>query len=83
MTLRCQREARRAAAERLVDRRDAADFEQARLGVVAGVGQDLELGLNHFEVAGGARRLDFAVESDRLAGVEFAVEICARETRCT
>ena len=64
-----------AAAERLVDRRDAAHFEQPRLGVVAGVGQQLQLRLNHLQVAGGARGLDLAVDGDGLPGVEFALEI--------
>ena len=64
-----------AAAERFVDGRDAADFKQARFGVVGCVGQNLELRLDHFEVAGGARGLDLAVDRDGLAGVELAVEI--------
>ena len=79
MTLRCQREARRAAAERFVDGRDAADFEEAGFGVGARVGQHLELRLNHFEVAGGAGGLDLAVDGDGLAGLELAVEIGAVE----
>ena len=43
------------------------------------VGQQLELRLDHFEVAGGARGLDLAVDGDGLAGVEFAVQIGAVE----
>ena len=64
-----------AAAQRLVDRSDAAHFEKTGFGVVAGVGQQLELGLNHFEIAGGTRGLDLAVEGHGLSGVEFAVEV--------
>jgi hypothetical protein len=63
-----------AAAERLIDGRDAANFEQAGFGVVRVVGEQLELRLDHFEVAGGARGLDLAVDGDGLAGVEFAVQ---------
>jgi hypothetical protein len=51
ITLRCQREARRAAAQRLVDRRNAPHLQQPRLGVVGGVGQHLKLRLDHLQVA--------------------------------
>ena len=63
------------AAQRLVHRRDSADFQQASLGIIARVRQNLELRLDHLEVAGGARRLDLSVESHRLPGMELAVEI--------
>ena len=62
-------------AQRLIDRRDAADFEQPRLGVVAGVGKDFELRLDHLEVAGRPRGLDLSVHSHRLPGVEFPIQI--------
>ena len=39
------------AAQRFVDGRDAADFQQPRFGVVTRVGQDLKLRLNHFQIA--------------------------------
>ncbi len=67
------------AAEGLVDGGDAADFEQACFGVVAGVGEDLKLRLDHFEVAGGAGGLDLAEDGDGLAALEFAVEVGAVE----
>ena len=68
-----------ASAEGLVYRRDATDFEQPRLRVVAGIGKQFKLGLNHFEVAGGARRLDLAVDGYCLPGMELALKIAAME----
>ena len=40
------------AAQRLVDGGNAPYFEEARFGVVGGVRQQLELGLNHLQVLG-------------------------------
>ena len=71
------------AAERLVDGGDAADFEQACFGVVARVGQDLKLRLDHFEVAGGAGGLDLAEDGDGLAGVGICRRGRSRGTRGT
>ena len=62
-------------AQRLVDRRDAPHFQQPRLGVVRGVGQQLPLRLNHLEVARTPRRLDLAVDGHRLPGVKLAFQI--------
>ena len=63
-----------AAPERLVDGRDAADFEQ--VGFIIGiVGQDFKLWLDHFEITRGAGRLHLAVERDHLAGFEFAFKV--------
>jgi hypothetical protein len=64
-----------ASAQGLVDRRDPTHLEQSCLGIVAGVGQQFPLRLDHLEIAGGARGLDFAVDGDGLAGVKFAVEV--------
>ncbi len=66
-------------AQRFVDRRNAPHFEQPRFGVVRGVGQQLPLRLNHFEVARTPRRLDPPVDGHRLPGVEFAFQVAAVE----
>ena len=54
-----------AATQRFIDGRDAAHFEKLGFRVGARVGQDLKLRLNHFEVTGGTRRLDLAVDRNR------------------
>ena len=76
----------RGAAGGFVDGDDAVDFEGGVLeglggGVgVVGVGEELELGLEHFEAAGGgAGGLDGAVEGDEGAEGEAVFEVGAVE----
>ena len=45
------------------------------IGVVAGIRQQLELRLHHFQVGRRAGRLNSAVDGDRLSGMKFAVEV--------
>ena len=63
------------SAERFVHRRDPADLEKARFGVLAFFGKDLELRLDHFQVAGGARGFDFAEDGYGLPGMKTVLEI--------
>ena len=83
------------SAEALVYGDDAAHFEHGEFSVRAGgsgLRQDLELGLDHFEAPGGraltgdrrgghggARRFEFAVYGDHLAGLELVFEIGSME----
>ena len=64
-----------AAAQRFIDGCDAAHLEQPGFRVVTRVGQDLELRLDHFEVAAGTRRLDLAVDRNGLPSLELPVQV--------
>ena len=66
-------------AQRLVHRRNPPHLQQARLRVVAVIGQQLELRLNHLEILSSPRRLDFAIQRDRVPGVKPALQIAAVE----
>ena len=63
------------AAQRLVYRRDAPHLKQPCFGIVAGIGQHLELRLNHLEIACRPRWLNLPVDGYRLPGVELALQI--------
>ena len=62
-------------AQRFVHRRNAPHFQQARLGVVALVGQNLKLRLDHLEVAGRPRRFHLSVHRHRLPGMKLVLQV--------
>jgi len=67
------------AAQGLIDGCNATHLQHARLGVRAGVGQDLKLRLDDLHRPGRARRLNLAIHSDRLAGLKLVFQVTAVE----
>jgi hypothetical protein len=67
------------SAQRFVYRRNPPHFEEKGFGILAFFGQDLELGLDHFEIAAGPRGFHLAEYGHRLPGVEAVLEISSVE----